>query len=129
MRLGLLALSLLIILAADVPWAAWQDHAHWERVGWIPFVSPPVRPIDIALNLTLFVPFGFFARKSTSRTWLVVAAGAALALACETLQVYSHGRFPSATDFVCNIVGTAAGAYLARGPRADGRPDTLIPQA
>jgi VanZ family protein len=43
-----------------------------------------------------------------------MAAGVALALslAGEAVQIYTHSRFPSATDVVCNVIGAVAGAFL-----------------
>ena len=117
--LARLGLSLLLIAATDVPWTSWQDHAHWDRIGRIPFVSPPVRIGDIALNIALFVPFGFYARKAMSRSWIPIAAATAVSLTCEFLQVFSHGRFPSATDVTCNVTGAILGVLIARrGHRA-----------
>lgn len=47
-----------LVLAADFPWGDLQNHTHWSKVGWIPFVSPPVKPLDIAQNLLLCAPIG-----------------------------------------------------------------------
>jgi hypothetical protein len=47
-------------VAVDWPWGDLQNHTHWAKVGWIPFVSPPVRSFDVLQNLLLFAPFGFF---------------------------------------------------------------------
>src|SRR5438477_655175 len=58
-RFGIVA-SLLAALGADLPWGDFHGHTHWANVGWIPFVSPPVRVLDIAENLLLFAPLGFF---------------------------------------------------------------------
>jgi glycopeptide antibiotics resistance protein len=32
----------------------------------------------------------------------------------EALQIYSHERFPSTTDVVCNVAGAVAAAVMAR---------------
>ena len=40
-----------LIILLVVPWGSLQDHAHWARVGWLPFVSHPVRPGDIIRGL------------------------------------------------------------------------------
>jgi hypothetical protein len=53
---------LVLILVAVTPWRTFQDHAHWNRVRWMPFVSPPVRIGDIVGNIMLYVPFGLFYR-------------------------------------------------------------------
>jgi len=35
----------------------------------------------------------------------------------ETLQDFSHGRFPAATDLVCNVSGALLGVYIASRTR------------
>jgi hypothetical protein len=92
-----------------------QDHPHWDKVGWFPFFSPPVPPLDMLANILLFIPLGWAvgrlsARPSIARA-VLVAAG--ISLTIEWIQLYSHDRFPSATDFVCNTVGGFAGGQIA----------------
>jgi glycopeptide antibiotics resistance protein len=104
------------VLVADFPWTALQTHTHWAHVLWVPFLSPPVRLLDSVLNVLLFVPLGVFApRGPTARGTLIRAVGIAVpvAFAGEATQLFSHGRFPSATDLVCNLIGAGAGAALA----------------
>ena len=108
---------ILVIVIGVVPWFSMTNHAHWPRIGWIPFSSPPIRPRDIALNAALYLPLGFFwsPRRATA-TWRH-AAGVALWACClsaatELTQVYSHGRFPSMTDVTMNTLGAWAGAEL-----------------
>jgi len=109
----LLIFSIALIAAIAYPWNDLQDHSHWARVGWIPFLSPPVRFFDIVANVVLFVPLGV-AVAATSRKPIMSAGLFALAvsIAVESLQLYSHSRFPSATDVVCNVVGAISAAYL-----------------
>ena len=108
-----------------------QDHTHWDRVGWIPFVSPPIKIIDIVVNVVLFTPLGAAVAANTRSKWSMPAAiGAAMALSLvmETGQLYSHGRFPSATDFVCNVTGAALGArVLLHGLRSRRMDDSSSP--
>jgi glycopeptide antibiotics resistance protein len=116
-RFGLSAvvMAALLPLFITVPWRDFQAHAHWDEVGWIPFVSWPVRGRDIALNLLLFGPLGIASALYFRRR--VYAAGLLaffLSFAGEWLQVYSHARFPSATDLVCNVVGAVVAAALVR---------------
>ena len=113
-----LGFAVALILLADVPWTTIQWHPHWDRVGWIPFVSPPVRAVDIAVNVALFVPFGFYAGRANAPLAASMIAATLLSFACELLQVYSHGRFPSATDLTCNVIGAAIGTI---GSRISGR--------
>ena len=116
-RLPLVLWTGLIVLAV-VPWANYQDHSHWPRVGWIPFVSSVVKVRDIAVNLLLYVPWGYFCARSfpaaSRRAWVVVGLASALSIITEASQIYSHGRFPSATDVTCNVLGALAGAWLSR---------------
>ena len=116
-RVGL-ALSIAGALVADFPWIALQDHTHWAHVLWIPFVSPPVRPLDCLLNVLLFAPVGVFASPAGAALKSAVARALAIALpvafAGEATQLFSHGRFPSATDLACNLVGAAVGAFAVR---------------
>lgn len=111
-RVAALACAVGAIAAATLPWADFQGHSHWLKVGWVPFASP-VRIRDVLLNVALFVPFGVAAAASVSRRRLVTAAGlaAVLSLSGEYLQVYSHNRFPSATDVVCNVLGATLAAF------------------
>jgi glycopeptide antibiotics resistance protein len=103
------------ILVAVVPWDL-QNHTHWAKVCWIPFVTPPVKTSDIVANLLLYLPWGFcFARRRAApvRIGWVVAYAAALSIATEATQLFSHTRFPSATDVTCNVAGAWLGAVIA----------------
>ena len=107
------------VVLAVVPWGDFQGHTHWQKVGWIPFVSPPVRLSDILANVFLFIPFGAAVRVNTpgwGRRALVATtlAAATLSFCGEAAQLYSHARFPSATDLVCNTFGAFLGATLVR---------------
>jgi glycopeptide antibiotics resistance protein len=116
---GLVVASALVLVAA-FPWGDLHDHTHWRKIGWVPFVSPPVRLRDMALNTLLCAPIGGFAGRLFRRP-LVMAFGLSLALSltAEWTQVYSHTRFPSATDVTCNVAGAVAAARSLRRKRAD----------
>lgn len=113
-----LALWCVVIVGAVVPWTGYQDHTHWDRVQWIPLVPPPDLTLrDIALNLLLYIPVGMFwpsGRTGRPHLGLVVAAAVGFSLATEWTQIYSHGRFPAATDVVINALGALAGALTLR---------------
>jgi hypothetical protein len=113
-----LTLWTLVIALCVVPWWGFQWHSHWSRVSWWPFVTGPLRFRDVAVNLLLYMPFGLFfvqgQHRSGSRVAAAVATGLLLSLTTELTQVYSHGRFPSATDVVMNGIGVLAGAWMAR---------------
>ena len=105
-----------LIAAVTVPWTDMQNHTHWRKVQWIPFVSPPVKLIDIIVNILLYLPFGYWFRKQASDDhawWRGCVYALALSLVTEWTQLYSHSRFPSLTDTTCNLGGTAIGAVLA----------------
>ena len=116
-RVPLWAWTALILLAV-LPWAGFQDHAHWQSVAWIPFVSQPITVRDVLVNILLYVPWGYFyirhMPERLRRPWLVVLFAALLSLATEAAQLYSHGRFPSMTDGTCNVLGACAGGWYAR---------------
>jgi glycopeptide antibiotics resistance protein len=103
---------MVVIIAVVVPWRAPQNHAHWIRVRWIPFVSPPVLLRDIAGNIMLYVPYGFFYGSRKDRG-AVLRAGVLWALllsaGTECSQLFSHGRFPSVQDVLMNVLGAAVG--------------------
>jgi len=105
-----------LIVFATVPWHDFQNHSHWPRVQWIPFVTPPVRLRDILINIAMYWPLGYlFARqRADNGAWLRAAFFAlGLSLFTEWTQLYSHSRFPSLTDTTCNIIGTIWGAWTA----------------
>jgi glycopeptide antibiotics resistance protein len=112
----LLAIALIVLVVC--PWGDFQGHTHWAKVGWIPFVSPPVRLRDIVANLLLFMPFGAAVALNVPRSRAVAIAllsGATISFIGEATQLYSHARFPSATDVVTNTVGSAiAAAWMSR---------------
>lgn len=116
------AIWTLVIIGGVVPWASWTDHAHWDRVEWLPFTRN-VRLRDVLLNVLFYVPFGYFlaARHAASSRAKVVVSAAALAFALsavtEISQVFSHGRFPAVTDVVTNTAGAIIGAWLANTRR------------
>lgn len=106
-----------VIVAIVLPWGDFQGHTHWEKVGWIPFVTPPVKPLDIVGNMVLYVPFGYcFSRVYSGRTAgiALLMMAAILSVGTECTQLYSHWRFPSLTDVTMNLAGTFTGLYFAR---------------
>jgi glycopeptide antibiotics resistance protein len=100
-----------VILLLVVPWGAYQDHPHWGRVQWIPFVTPPIKLRDVLANVLVYVPFGYWSLRlgRVPRAWRGVVLAFALSLGTEYTQVYSHGRFPSTTDLTANVCGAWLG--------------------
>ena len=108
-----IACSAAFIFLAILPWRWFYPSGHWQRVGWIPFVSRPVRVIDVVCNLALFVPLGVSIALHARRAALARTATAAFAcsLLGEWAQIYSRYRYPSTGDLVLNVVGAVIGAY------------------
>jgi glycopeptide antibiotics resistance protein len=105
-----------IIFVTTVPWTDLVGHTHWGKVQWIPFVSPPVRLLDVVGNLLLYVPFGYqliLASPPRLRGWHAAAIAGVLSFAVEWSQLYSHSRFPSTQDLLCNVSGAWLGAAWA----------------
>lgn len=106
-----------VILRITLPFGDLQDHTHWGKVQWIPFVTPPIRLRDIVGNVMLYVPFGYLGMRMLS-SWFtvrvlgVVLLAGILSFAAETTQLFSHQRYPSSTDLVCNLAGAWSGAQL-----------------
>ena len=122
-RVGLVIAALAVIVLVAFPFGSFVGHAHWDRVGWLPFVSPPITALDIIGNVLLGGPAGLAIATQLGGSILLTAALVApVALLCEAAQVYSHGRFPNATDLVCNVGGAMlATRWFARRPRAHAR--------
>ena len=72
---------------------------------------------DLLLNVVLFLPFGFIARRTPGgargNVLRVVLAGALLSAAIETAQLFLAPRFSSVSDVVANSLGAGGGALLA----------------
>lgn len=105
--------SAAFVLLAIVPWRGFDPTGHWHRVGWIPFVSRPVRVVDFVGNLLLFVPLGVSIALHARRPVLVRTAVAAFACSLfgEWTQIYSRYRHPSTSDLVLNVLGAVISAY------------------
>jgi glycopeptide antibiotics resistance protein len=112
----LLACWTAAIVIAVVPMGRYRERPDWQQIAWIPFVSWPVTFSDIVRNVLLYVPFGYLQARAlvypTARRAL--AHTAALSAGTEATQVYSRGRYPSATDVVCNVIGAMMGFAWAR---------------
>ena len=80
------------------------------------WAEPPGRG-DFIGNVLLYIPFGFFAILSISRSVgtatrvvLVILTGAFLSACVELVQYYDDGRVTEATDVYANVSGTMLGA-------------------
>ena len=119
--LGGLAAAALVV-ALTFPFGDMQGHTHWQKVTWIPFTGI-VRVSDLAGNLLLYVPLGICWGVGRER-WRFAAGvltSALLSTSMEYAQVWSHWRFPSATDVTMNVMGAALGlalgALFSRSPQ------------
>jgi glycopeptide antibiotics resistance protein len=106
-----------LLAAILFPWFDVTDHTHWMKVTWIPF-APPWRPFDIVANVMVFIPFGALWRRArfggvAGSQVLALTIGGLLSACAESAQLYSHSRFPSATDVTTNLIGIAVGWWLA----------------
>lgn len=105
------------ILVIVFPWRDLQDHVHWGKVLWVPFLSHPLKPVDLVGNILMYVPFGRLSSRALGERgawWLPLALAAVVSGCTETSQLFSHSRFPSTTDFVCNLLGCAMGRLPVR---------------
>lgn len=81
-------------------------------------------PINILMNVLLFVPYGLFAgvalagRGVVVRWLLVFATAAVLAFGVQLVQVWLPARVPTFVDGFINLVGVFVGMLLALVPRA-----------
>lgn len=110
----LLAWLLALAVVTTVPWSDLQDHGHWDRVNWVPFLGEHDELRDVILNILAFVPLGLLG-PARSRWGLaaVTAAAVLLASTAEIYQVYTHGRIPSATDIAAAGMGASLGSLVA----------------
>jgi glycopeptide antibiotics resistance protein len=126
---GLLASIAAILAVTLLPWSNFAGHSHWAQVQWAPFYGHRLDWLDIVANVALFLPFGYFAGGFLSallpgkKTLWVLVGATLLSTLAEFAQIYSHGRFPSATDIGCNVLGTALGLLLSAGRSSYGAGD------
>ena len=122
---GFLASLAAVLAATLLPWSNFVGHSHWAQVQWIPFYGRRLDWFDIAANAALFVPLGYFAGgflavglPGKKPLWVLVGA-TLLSTSAEFMQIYSHGRFPSATDIGCNVAGAALGLMISARRSSD----------
>ena len=103
-----------VLWKLDVPWVGGETAV----VKLVPFVrtpeAGPSAPVEVAVNLALFVPFGvYLGLLAPTRPWwaaVLVMAGTSLAL--EVAQyVLAVGRSDT-TDVIANTVGGLTGVAL-----------------
>lgn len=118
-RVGLLMYTFLIVYASLYPFSNWSD------IG-LPMWSFLVMPMphywtgfDVAANVVGYLPFGMlvvFALYPTLRglsaTIAAIFAGMLLSGGLEAVQTLLPNRVSSNLDFLTNLAGTCAGAFL-----------------
>jgi glycopeptide antibiotics resistance protein len=102
-----------VVFAASAPLAP-TGTPQWHRVHALPFSDPDDKVTDLAVNVLLFLPFGYSFARSAGRTALVLPVAAATSIGAEAMQVFSMVRNPSGTDVVYAMVGAVVGAAAAR---------------
>ena len=110
----------LLVYGSLHPFSGWLDkgisplaflHGGWPRY-WTAF--------DLAANIAVYVPFGFFLtlalHRLPGRLTAPALAGllaAALSLVLETVQNWLPSRVPSNVDLACNAIGGLLGTLAA----------------
>ncbi|MFV8835839.1 VanZ family protein [Aquisalimonas sp.] len=80
------------------------------------------RPVNVLTNVLLFVPYGLFGAVALAAwhwlpRWLLLYLSAAvIAFGLQVAQLWLPGRVPTFADGAINMVGTVAGATIARLP-------------
>jgi VanZ family protein len=104
-----------LVFVISAPWAGCDPDPHWERINWRPFHDPADQPRDAASNFLFYLPFGWSfvsGRRSRGVLMQAVAVAFVTSVAAEATQLFSTGRFPSATDVLMAVCGTLLGSML-----------------
>ena len=124
--------ALFIVYGTTIPFEFDQDpdfiRQKVAEMSWNPLTRPDGRRVSIpdsVQNVMLFVPFGMLGGLACRRAFAsrgtmvaaVTAAGVALSLAVETLQLLTTNRVSSVSDITTNGVGALAGVLVAEGAR------------
>lgn len=102
-----------------MPLKNYVAHSHWDLVNWIPYNEGHLALEDVIDNMALFLPFGFFLKRSLPTSspkkvlTLALLMAGVLSSSVEFFQVYCHNRNPSTTDICDNVLGAALGLWLA----------------
>jgi VanZ family protein len=101
-------LALVIIVGSAGTWSPYQPGI------WAPLL---IKPVDVARNVALYVPFGLLgmlALRESGLRGVVRVTGLAILFSCanEVLQLYTVDRVGSLTDIVSAAIGTISGAAV-----------------
>ena len=85
--------------------------------GWRRFrLATALNPLDIVLNVALFVPIGFLLRglgaRRTRFGWSPVLIACAFSGAIEAAQMFIPGRYVSPNDVLANTAGAWIGVWI-----------------
>jgi len=101
-----------LVWAVSLPWFGFTPSPQWSRIHWVPLTDPADKLRDIAVNVALFVPFGFSYAARSCRFGRAIAgatvAAALVSITAEATQLFSTLRYPSGTD----VCAACAGAFL-----------------
>jgi VanZ family protein len=96
-------------------------HSHFLRYPWDEYLPGWNYVKDTAINITGFIPLGFFlgayfsvVRGSNRPLATAVALGFSVSLTIETLQAFLPTRSSGMTDIINNTLGTAVGGIFYR---------------
>jgi glycopeptide antibiotics resistance protein len=84
----------------------------WDRVHLVPFTDPADTVEDFAVNILLFLPFGFSFARDRGLVWLPLATGV-VSVTAELSQLFSTVRYPSGTDVTYAVAGAAVGGLAS----------------
>ena len=99
----------------SVPWSSFTTRPQAGHVDLVPFQDQ--RRADQLRNFLYYVPAGAIGVGLGLSPVVTVVSASALSGAAETLQVFSRGRFPSATDLALNTAGAVVGVAMIKVAR------------
>jgi|KBSMisStandDraft_5_1062788.scaffolds.fasta_scaffold29891_5 VanZ family protein len=131
------AYTVVIVLGTTLPWHTMDASLQWWRVDWVPFPSDTLQPgmvLDIAVNIIMYLPFGYAGRqwleRKTEALTLTYIVGMAALLACSTefIQIFNPARCPSTADVIMNALGAALGAWVVVPTRIENESPAITAQ-
>lgn len=119
-RLAALGYALALVYGTLYPFSEWTAPDRCELLELVSRWPTQISLIDLATNLLIYLPLGFFLfwplrPRFGSATAVAVAttAGACVSFALEIIQVFIPARVTSLLDLIANTLGTAIGAIAA----------------
>src|SRR5512133_3090442 len=100
-------------------WLAVTLYETQRPLGWmtpVPFwalFTASMAGVDFVLNIVLFLPMGWIARRAGWNVRRTVLVGAIVSALIELGQVWVAGRTSTAMHIVCNTAGAALGWWMA----------------